>query len=322
MSQAQSRPIRAPIRWRCVFVLSALILLLHPRSPALAQVPNQPETDAGPLAANDIVPLAVDDRQKTRRPVVLDVRFVGNHHTKDVQIFNKVKTRPKMEFDSEQLEKDVHGLNSTGRFSNVIPHTKYTRDGVIVTFELIERPVIGYIEHLGNRGMSEKKLTKEHGLKVGDALSPFNVKEGRRKMEELYHQNGFPKATVLVQEGESPKDKGVVYVINEGPIQRVAHVYFTGNRLATSGRLSTFIQSKPGSFSYASPFFSNRFERQKLEQDLEVLRKYYRSLGYFKAEISREVTTDDSGKWVDINFIIDEGPRYNIRNIEITGSNK
>jgi outer membrane protein insertion porin family len=254
--------------------------------------------------------------------VVADVRIVGNHHTKDVQIFDKIKTRRDSEFDPEQIEKDVRSLDSTGRFRNIITHQKTTKDGIIVTFELIERPYIQYVVHHGNRGLSEKKLNKEHGLKVGDALSAFNVREGRRKIEELYHQNGFPKATVLIQEGEDPKDKGVVYVINEGPVQRVSHVTFMGNRLATSSRLETFIQSKPGYFSYASPYFSSRLDRQKLEQDVDTLKKYYRSLGYFRAEIGREVVADDSGKWVTINFIIDEGPRYKIRNISIGGSTK
>ena len=180
--------------------------------------------------------------------MVADVRIVGNHHTKDVQIFDKIKTRRDSEFDPEQIEKDVRSLDSTGRFRNIITHKKSTKEGIIVTFELIERPYIQYVVHHGNRGVSEKKLGKEHGLKVGDALSAFNVREGRRKMEEYYHQNGFPKATVLIQEGEDPKDKGVVYVINEGPVQRISHVNFTGNRLATSGRLATFIQCKPGYF--------------------------------------------------------------------------
>ncbi|MBC7853699.1 MAG: hypothetical protein IAF94_09710 [Pirellulaceae bacterium] len=251
-----------------------------------------------------------------------DVRFVGIHHTKELQVLDKIKTRREAEFDPEQIEKDVRSLDATGRFRNIKTYSKTTKDGIIVTFEFIERPYIQYVVHQGNHYVSEKKLAKEHGLKKGDALSPFNVREGRRKMEEYCHQNGFPKADVLILEGENPQDKGVVYVINEGPIQRVEHVTFAGNRLASASRLSTFIQSTPGPFSYASPYFSNRFDRLKLEQDVETLKKYYRSLGYFRAEIGREVVVDNSGYWVTINFIINEGPRYKIRNVEIAGSTK
>ncbi len=310
----------APLLQSCACIA---ILFCGSGSSAFGQEPTEQAPQLRvPSPSTSVAPLTPEDRLKMRRPVVLDVRVVGNHHTKDVLVTDKIKTRRNAEFDPEQLERDVRSLDATGRFRNIIPHTKLTKDGIIVTFELVERPFIEYIVHHGNRGLSEKKLAKEHGLKRGDALSPFNVREGRRKLEELYHQNGFPKATVLIQEGENPKDKGVVYVINEGPIQRIEHISFVGNRLATSGRLSTFIQSTPGSLSYASPYFSSRFDRQKLELDVETLKKYYRSLGYFRAEIGREIIADDSGRWVTINFIIDEGPRYIIRNIEIEGSTK
>lgn len=325
MSLAHSRLTRALINpgapapgIKFCAALTLLMLIGGTCASLLGQTPGDTQLNA-PTPPSTTSP---ESRPRTRRPVVADVRIVGNHHTKDVQIFDKIKTRRDSEFDPEQVERDVRSLDSTGRFRNVIPHQKATKEGIIVTFELIERPYIQYVVHHGNRGLSEKKLNKEHGLKVGDALSAFNVREGRRKIEELYHQNGFPKATVLIQEGEEPQDKGVVYVVNEGPVQRISHVTFLGNRLATSARLATFIQSTPGTFSYASPYFSSRFDRQKLEQDVETLKKYYRSLGYFRAEIGREIVVDDSGKWVTINFIIDEGPRYRVRSVQVAGSTK
>jgi outer membrane protein insertion porin family len=304
---------------------AALVLFLGSAGlTSLGQVPD----DSGPqLNAPDSSPAAAsltpEPRQKIHRPIVADVRFVGNRHTKDVQIYNKIKTRRDSEFDPEQVEKDIRSLDATGRFRDIISHTKTTKDGVIVTFEFVERPYIQYVEYHGHKyGPGLERLAKEHGLKKGDALSPFNVREGRRKVEELYHQNGFPKADVLILEGENPNDKGVIYEIIEGPMQRVAHVNFVGHTLASASRLSTFIQSKPGYFSYATPYLSSRLDRQKLEQDVDTLKKYYRSLGYFRAEIGREIIADDDGKWVTINFIINEGPRYVIRNVEIVGSTK
>ena len=275
-------------------------------------------TDSAPTTA--LVPPSPANSQPQQ--IVADVRIVGNSYTKDFLIFEKIKTRKNLEFDPELVQKDVRTLYATGRFRDVIPHTKQTKDGMVVTYELIERPHIRYIVYHGNHGMSEKKLSKEHGLKVGDALNAFSVQEGRRKIEELYHASGFPKAAVMIVEGEGPKDKGVFYEIHEGPLARIAHVDFMGNTVASSKRLETFIQSTPGYFSYASPYLSSKFDRQKLEQDVETLTKYYRRLGYFSARIGRELVADDSGKWVTVKFIIDEGPRYKIRNITIEGSTK
>jgi outer membrane protein insertion porin family len=110
-----------------------------------------------------------------------------------------------------------------------------------------------------------------------------------------------------------------VFLINEGQIERIASVSFEGNTIATDARLKTQIESKPGILWY---FFKGKVDRQKIDADIEKLTAYYRSLGYFRARIGRELTLDESGKWVDLKFIIDEGPRYVVRNVTMEGNAK
>ena len=59
-----------------------------------------------------------------------------------------------------------------------------------------------------------------------------------------------------------------------------------------------------------------------IEEDIEHLTEYYRGLGYFRARVSREIEYDASGQWATLNFIIDEGPRYRIRDMSIVGNKK
>jgi outer membrane protein insertion porin family len=49
---------------------------------------------------------------------------------------------------------------------------------------------------------------------------------------------------------------------------------------------------------------------------------YYRSLGYFQARVSRALEYDESGKWLTLKFIIDEGPRYQVRSVALEGVTK
>ena len=46
---------------------------------------------------------------------------------------------------------------------------------------------------------------------------------------------------------------------------------------------------------------------------------YYRGLGYFKAEINRILEYNESGQWATVSFVIDEGPRYQIRSVSFIG---
>jgi outer membrane protein insertion porin family len=135
----------------------------------------------------------------------------------------------------------------------------------------------------------------------------------------LYHTEGYPQTTVSLLEGDQPGDKGLVLLINEGQIERVASVTFEGNVIASDGRLKTQIESKPGFLWY---FFGGKVDRAKLDADVQKITAYYRSLGYFRARVGREITFDDSGKWLDLKFVIDEGPRYVVRNVSVEGNTK
>jgi outer membrane protein insertion porin family len=53
---------------------------------------------------------------------------------------------------------------------------------------------------------------------------------------------------------------------------------------------------------------------------VEKLTAYYHDFGFFRARVGRELTFDDEGRWVSIKFIIDEGPRYNVRNVQVVGN--
>jgi outer membrane protein insertion porin family len=283
-------------------------------APAAAQFP--PAQSSGPLPAPALPggPPAMAQRQ-----LVVDVVVNGNQATKDYEVQKHIQTRKDREFDAETLQGDVRRLITSGLFREVKPEAKQVPGGVLVTFNVVERPRIGKIKYLGNRGISDKKLGKEIGVKEGEPLNSYSAEESRRKIEELYHREGYPKATVTLMEGDKPGDKDLVFLINEGQLERIEWVTFEGNTIATDTRLKTQIQSKPGFFWY---FFRGKVDREKIDQDVEKLTAYYRALGFFRARISRELEFDESGKWLTLKFIIDEGPRYTIRNVSVEGNKK
>lgn len=255
------------------------------------------------------------------RPIVADVRIVGNETTKEQTIISQTRTRRDREFDPEILQADVRRLASTGRFHDVKTYTQNSPQGVLVTFEVFERPTIQYIRYLGNRNLSDKTLAKQDGIEVGEPMNRFAVEEARRKIEEYYQSKGHSQTQVIVYEGDKPSDKGAVFVINEGALERLAKVQFVGNQIASDQRLLTQIQSKPGMF-FGYGFFKGKVERQKIEEDVDKLTTYYRNLGYFNARIGRELDLDESGKWLTVTFVIDEGPRYTVRNVSFMGNEK
>jgi outer membrane protein insertion porin family len=286
-------------------------------SPSGTFAPTGPLVPAGPPGSPNLAPPSLPESGP--RQLVVDVEFVGHRATKDHTIQQQVQTRRDREFDPELVQADVRRLLQTGLFRDVTIKTRMVPGGVVVIYEFVERPRINYIRYVGNRQQSDKKLNKETGLKVGDPLNAYTAQEARRKIEELYHANGATNATVTLLEGDQKDDQGLVYFINEGQLERISATVFEGNTIASDARLRTQIESKAGWFWY---FFRGKVDRQKIEADVQKLTAYYRNLGYFKARVGRELEFDDSGKWLTIKFIIDEGPRYVVRNVTVEGNSK
>jgi outer membrane protein insertion porin family len=251
--------------------------------------------------------------------LVSGVRVTGNETTTASFIQSQLKTRSDREFDPKVVQADVRRLAATGRFRDVRTYTQDTPEGVVVTFEVFERPTVRYIRYLGNRNISDKMLDKQDGLSIGDSLNRYAVEEGRRKIEEFYHSKGFSKTQVSILEGDEPQDRGAVFVIDEGQLERIADVEFVGNTIATDSRLKTLIKSKPGFLWY---LFGGTVDRKQIDEDMQRLTAYYRSLGFFNARVGRELVFGDSGQWLTIRFVIDEGPRYVVRNVAIMGNEK
>ncbi len=253
------------------------------------------------------------------QPLVSDVKIKGNETVSEVKVQAFLKSKPGRRFDPEVVQADVHRLMSSGLFADVRASRAQTDQGVIVSFEVFERPTIRYIRFIGNRGVSDRELTKQSGIELGDAMVMYNVEEARRKVEEYYHGNGYTKTQVVVSEGNEPRDRGVVLLVHEGKRQRVSSVSFIGNTIATDARLKTRIKSKPG---FLWRFFGGDVDNAKIDEDMDRLTAYYRSLGFFNARVGRELQYDDSGDWLNLRFVIDEGPRYKIRNLSLVGNQK
>jgi outer membrane protein insertion porin family len=167
--------------------------------------------------------------------------------------------------------------------------------------------------------VTDKALLKKTDLKEGDALNTYSVEMARQKIEEFYHSKGYRTTEVSIVEGNRAGDRGVRFLVNEGNLERVWDVRFVGNTIATDSRLETLIQSRPGYFKY---LFRGRVDYAKIDQDVDRLTAYYRSLGFFQAKVGRELDLSESslGTWLTVNFIIREGPRAVVRNISIVGN--
>lgn len=270
----------------------------------------------GPVLPSNAAQTAAQNA-KSEEPVV-EVRIDGNKMVPKEKILARVRTRAGRPFDMAQVEEDVRNLNRSHMFNHVKPLAERVEGGWRVTYQVSERPTLNDVKFVGELSFKRKKLMSELGFKPGDPLDPFSVGEGKSKLEEFYHKKGFARARVTVLEGDKITDTRAVYVINEGPKQRILWTRFIGNTIVSDGRLRTQIQSKPP-FLYV---FKGEVDRKQIDEDVERLTAYYRGLGYGRAKIGRELEYNETQDWLVLTFIIEEGPRFKVNSVSFVGNSR
>lgn len=277
---------------------------------------NLPET---PPAA-PVIPAAMPAPESD---MVVEVRIVGNKRTPTEKLMGYIQTRPGRSYNAEIVGEDVRRLNGSGLVDNVRPQYQDAPNGQgrIVVFQVFERAVIHEVLYIGNRKVKTKTLRKETKLKNGDPLEPFAIEEARNRLEAFYREKGFVNARITLSEGTKPTDERVVFVINEGSKQTILWTSFEGNTIVSEARLRTKVRSKQGIVW----LFGGEVNQKQIEADKELLEEYYHGLGFFRARVGCDVEEhrfSDQRDWVTLKFVIDEGPRYSVRNMTVVGNER
>ncbi len=251
----------------------------------------------------------------TGETIVKQVKVEGNFST-EVSKMPKLGTREGQPFDSHIVQEDVRTLASSRKFLDVRSKLEPTPEGMIVIFQVVERPTIDEVTFVGNQDIRSQTLRKKSELEKKQPLDPYAVEEGRRRVEAYYKEKGYEHAEVTTIEGTKPSDRKVVFLVDEGTSQRIFWTSFDGNTIASAARLRTQISQRPG-FMW---LFGGKLDRKKVDEDEQKLYAYYRGLGFFTAKIGHELEYNDSKSWLTLRFVINEGPRYSIRNVSFIGN--
>ena len=340
--QAICRPRQSWAIFGCWLLLASMMtnnaVAQAPRSSGLSSPDSSPGiTSTGSKSTNDgstaTKKRAGDIRQassvdgfedpRPKSPFELDdpltaVEVEGNTTIRKSEIAKHIHTRAGRPVTQKQIKDDVDALVRTRWFASVEPTIRESDDGngKILVFRVIEKPIVRRVEYKGLKKLKQKTFDNLTQLKPG---SPFDVASNRecaRRIEEHYHDKGFPFATVDLEKGNERDDREVVFLIHEGPKVHVTAVVFHGNKEFISGILKTKTRTK----TQILGLFGGKYDPSTIRDDIEGIKQYYHSLGYFDVEIKeRQEFSNDKSK-CQIHYTLEEGIRYKIRDIEIVGN--
>jgi len=249
--------------------------------------------------------------------IVREIRIQGLERIDEGYVRNQLRTAAGQPYSAKQMSEDVGRLLRTGRFLEVRATPEPADGEVIVTLVVREKPVVAAIEIRGNVKFATKDLLKDLDFGIGDPVDRFQINQGRDTIERKYRDAGYAYAEVTVEEEALTTEQRVVYNIVEGPRVRVRQIVFEGNAAYKPAELFRLVSTK----TYIWIFRTGEFDADKAQRDAENIQTFYREHGFLEAEVSyRPEFLDEARENMRLVFVINEGTRYTIKEIRITGN--
>ncbi|WP_146399642.1 POTRA domain-containing protein [Planctomycetes bacterium CA13] len=258
-------------------------------------------------------------RREKGDAIVLDVAIVGNKAVSTHLMQQKIQTRRDHFYDYETVLGDVRRLNDMGSFDHVTFKLDEQPGGVGVTFVVHERPVITRVVYHGNRALNDRELAGRAGVTASDPLSEFSIESARRRMIDYYKEEGFNQVAIESSIGFKDDSGAVIFRINEGPKERIADIEIKGATIVSEARLKKIIKSR-GPAVGVLWHLGNTADMRTVDDDVNILASYYHNLGFLTATVGRRIRYDESGKWITVTFVVNEGPRFTVNDVKIVGN--
>lgn len=264
----------------------------------------QPQTQPATAARPGEVDLGIASQLRGRRVENIFIR--GNTQVSTDVIRNLIRTRPGDAFDPATVSEDYQRVFGLRKFSNVEAKVEPTALGVNVVFIVTEQRQVTAIRFRGNVRLEEPTLLSAVDLKVGEAIDSFRISLARSSIESAYKDQNFPLAHVTVDEDLIGREGIVQFNVVEGPQVRIRQINFVGAKTQTDSRLSDQIKSS----TYLFIFRPGKYSPEQVDEDVAAIRRYYESKGFFDARVGRKLIWSPDLSELQIDFLIDEGPRY------------
>jgi outer membrane protein insertion porin family len=217
------------------------------------------------------------------------------------------------------IGQSIKTLFKSGYFSDV----KVFRDGDTVIYQVTERPTISEIEFDGNSDIKDEQLQSsldDSNIRIGEALDKTLITNIETGLTDFYHSVGKYNATVEAKITYLPRNRvRLNFNFEEGDAAKIKQINIVGNKVFTDEELLNKIESK-FNLDWWQFTSNDRYQKQALQGDIEIIRDHYLAKGYLKFNIeSTQVSVDPNKEAVYITFNVDEDEPYTVTGFEFIG---
>ena len=253
--------------------------------------------------------------ERPAKAVVLSgISVSGNHRISTQSILEKTGLEVGKDVNSDAINIALKNLFSSGLFSDV----KILPVGSRLLIQVQEASSVNEVAFRGNKKLKKEDLEHIVGTKPHQAFDATKMQADIDAIKRAYAYVGCKNVQVSAQ--SVPVGNGainVIYSIAEGARAKISAINFTGNKSFSAFRLHTVLSIKKTNFlSWLTQ--SDVLSDARLEADKEALQQFYFRHGYADFRIiSAQATYSAQANSYVLNYVLDEGPKYNFGTMHI-----
>lgn len=267
------------------------------------------------------------------KPTIIRVDFQGNKELDDAKLKEKISITAGSIADTVLIQDNAAKLRNYYEeegywLANVVPVTKkLSGDDISLTYQVEEGTKVKLQKLLfeGNSKISASGIKKVMETKEWWIFSFLSSTAGYykkdrmesdvEKIRNLYYNEGYLKAVIGEPQLSLDKDKKhmtVTISISEGDMYSVSSVEVTGNKTFDAETVRKLVTIVPNTV----------FRKSMLEKNIQAISGLYTEGGYAMVSITPDLTPDEKSRTVKVILAINEGEKYRIGRIEVSGNLK
>ena len=251
--------------------------------------------------------------------VVRDMRVEGLQRISEGTVFNYLPINIGDTVDKLRIGEAIRMLYGQELFDDI----EMRRDGDTLVIVVKERPSIESFNIEGNKDIKTEDLTdslRSVGLARGRTFNRSVLDNVEMFLRDQYYDRGKYGVEISTDIQERPNNTVRINVnVKEGDRAKIRQVNIVGNETFDEDDIrSGFTLDTANWLSWIRQ--DDRYAKEALEGDLEILRSYYMDRGYadFKVE-STQVAISPNKKDIFVTINIDEGEVYTISDVKLVG---
>jgi outer membrane protein insertion porin family len=239
---------------------------------------------------------ATPARSQGQQVLIEDVQVRGNRRVPTDSIKYYLQTKPGQALSETTIRRDLKALYSLGYFDDIRVEEEAGARGLIIVFQVNERPLIRAITYSGlksitNAEILERLREQKADIRQDSPYDPARVDRAEGIIKQMLAERGHQNATIDVRtEKSSPNLIAVTFEIDEGSTIKIGKIDIEGNTALSDSDVKNAMKLVKETGPLTLFTRNDTYDQLKLNDDITRIRMQYASKGYVRANVLAPVT--------------------------------